>query len=162
MTHDSYKWTAGLLIGAGGRIFGALGPKSMEIIQSMHHFLFKAYMVYSKKKSFGRKIFLLGLFDKHVRRAFGRYLLYCLLPWRLFKPIRLLSIGTVQAPDLYPDGRTDTSTVVVPPDGIDPVVFWLRAIVGPDASGSTVILNESLVEDTFLITMDLVSAMPEE
>jgi organic radical activating enzyme len=118
MTHEAFKWTAGVLIGADERIFGALGPKSMELIQSMHHFFFKSYMVYSKKKSFGRRIFLLGLFDKHVRRAFRQYLKSCLLPWRLFRRIRLLSIGTVQAPDLYPDGRTDMC------DACPDITYW--------------------------------------
>jgi hypothetical protein len=123
MTHDSYKWTGGVLIGAGGRIFGSLGPKSMELIQSMHHFFSKSYMVYSKGKYFGRKMFLLGLFDKHVRKAYWQYFKYCLLPWRFFQRIRMLSIGTVQAPDLYPDGRADMC------DACPDITYWEGKLV---------------------------------
>lgn len=123
MTHDSFKWTASVLLGAGGKVFGSLGPKSMELIQNMHHLFSKTYLVYSKKKHYGRKTFLLGLFDKYVRQAWLRHFLFSLLPWRFFYRIKMFSIGTVQAPDLYPDGRTDMC------DSCPDMTFWEGKLV---------------------------------
>jgi hypothetical protein len=118
MTHEAFKWTASLLLVSGNRVLGQMGPKSMEMIQSLHHLFFKSYVVYAKRKYRGRKFFFFGLFDKFVRRAFRRFLLHSLLPWRFFYPIRMLNIGTVQAPDLYADGRTDMC------DACPDITYW--------------------------------------
>ena len=118
MTHEAFKWTAGVFLVAGKKVVGQMGPKSMELIQSMHHLFYKSYMIYAKHKYRGRKYFLLGLFDKFVRKAFGRFLLHSLLPWRFFSPIHMFNIGTVQAPDLYADGRADMC------DACPDITYW--------------------------------------
>ena len=47
-------------------------------------------------------------FDKTLRKALFKYLMYLLMnPIRLFYAVNTLGIGIVQAPDLLPDGRID-------------------------------------------------------
>jgi hypothetical protein len=123
MTHEAFKWTTSVLLVAGNRVLGQLGPKSIELIQSMHHLFRKTYLTYAKRKYGGRKLFFLGLFDKHVRRAFGQFLKFSLLPWRFFYPIRMVTIGTVQAPDLYADGRMDMC------DSCPDITYWNGRLV---------------------------------
>ena len=50
----------------------------------------------------------------------------------------------------------------VPPDEIDPVAVLPNTTLGPETRGSTLMLNESLAEETFFITMVLLRDIPEE
>jgi hypothetical protein len=106
--HTSLKWLIGNLITNNrGKVFGAYGKKTVELVQTFYHFKYGKYLVYPKVKM-GRKIFFMGLFDKTVRKALSKYLGYCLKnPLRLFYPLRAIGIGVVQAPDVLPDGRID-------------------------------------------------------
>jgi sulfatase maturation enzyme AslB (radical SAM superfamily) len=106
--HTSLKWLIGNLITDNkGKVFGAYGKKTIELVQTFYHYKFGKYLVYPKVKM-GRKIFFMGLFDKTVRKAFATYLDYCFRnPLRFFNPMRAIGIGIVQAPDVLPDGRID-------------------------------------------------------
>jgi len=100
-THDARKWLDGLLLCAGGEVLGSIGGRSMELMQAVHHLLFRTYVVYTKGRVSAGSLLLLSLIDSKVRRAVGRFLRN---PFR--RPFGL-SIGIVQAPDLLPDGRVD-------------------------------------------------------
>jgi hypothetical protein len=104
--HDSFKWLIGYMIGAeGDGWYGAVGPKTVEFAQAVHHFFKGTYFAYNRSVNIGRYVLLAGLFDARVRRIVGRYLAN---PLRLFyKPVRGQSIGIVQAPDVLADGRVD-------------------------------------------------------
>jgi organic radical activating enzyme len=108
MDHTSLKWLIGNLITNNkGRVFGSYGKKTIELAQVVHHLLYSKYLVYPKMKM-GKRIFIMGLFDKEVRKAFKNYLLYCLgNPLRCFHPVKAIGIGIIQGPDLLPDGSVD-------------------------------------------------------
>ena len=106
--HDSFKWLAGTVIGAGDRSYGALGKKGLELVQQMHHLFTGTYLAYMSNPNVGAKIFLLAPFDPQVRRAMKGWMKDVLLhPWRLFKPIHMQSFGIIQAPDLQEEGVAD-------------------------------------------------------
>jgi len=106
--HSSFKWLIGNFItNKKGKIFGAYGSKTMELVQTFHHIWYGKYLVYPKIKM-GKRIFLMSLFDKTVRKAFGKFIVYCLKnPLRFFYRVKAIGIGVIQAPDVLPDGRID-------------------------------------------------------
>ena len=108
VNHDTYKWLIGnIIVNSEGKSFGAYGKRTVEYLQSMYHLFKGKYFVYAKKR-IGKKIFLMGLLDKSVRKAFWKYLGYALVkPWRFFYPVNAFGIGIVQAPDMLPDGRVE-------------------------------------------------------
>jgi hypothetical protein len=106
--HTSFKWLIGNFItNKKGKIFGAYGSKTMELVQTFYHWKYGKYLVYPKVKM-GKRIFFMSLFDKTVRKAFGKFIVYCLKnPFRFFIPVKAIGIGCIQAPDVLPDGRID-------------------------------------------------------
>ncbi len=106
--HRSFKWLWGsILANTKGKTFGALGSKTLELAQTFYHFTHGTYMVYPKGR-IGKSIFLMSIFDKQIRKALWKFLLYCLKnPLRLFYPTMSLGIGMVQAPDLLENGQID-------------------------------------------------------
>ncbi len=108
MDHTSFKWLIGNVItNSKGFVFGSYGKKTIEWAQVMHHIFYSKYLVYPKMK-IGKRIFLMGILDKQVRKAFGQYLKYCFSnPARFFYPVKAIGIGVIQGPDLLPDGTVD-------------------------------------------------------
>jgi sulfatase maturation enzyme AslB (radical SAM superfamily) len=106
--HTSMKWLIGNLITNNkGEVFGAYGKKTIEMVQVFYHMIYGKYLVYPKIKM-GKKIFFMSAFDKTMRKAFGKFLRYCLRnPARFFYPLRAIGVGVIQAPDVLPDGRID-------------------------------------------------------
>jgi pyruvate-formate lyase-activating enzyme len=106
--HTSMKWLIGNLITNNkGKVFGAYGKKTIEMVQVFYHMLYGKYLVYPKIKM-GKKIFFMSMFDKTMRKTFKNFLGYCLKnPMRFFYPMRAIGIGVIQAPDVLPDGRID-------------------------------------------------------
>ena len=47
---DDFKWLLTGRLGRHGKIYGYMGSKSMEIIQTFHHILFDKYLAYSSPK----------------------------------------------------------------------------------------------------------------
>jgi hypothetical protein len=84
------------------------GKKTMEIFQVAYHLVKGANGLHLKKINFGKKIFIMGLFDKVVRKTFKELIKYLILNIiRLFCSDQILNIGIVQAPDILPDGTYD-------------------------------------------------------
>ena len=108
INHASFKWLIGnIILNSKGKTFGAFGKKTLEIAQTMHHFIYGTYLVYPRHR-FGKIVFLMSFFDKSMRKALSKFIKYALLnPIRCFGPIKALGIGIVQAPDLLPDGRVE-------------------------------------------------------
>jgi hypothetical protein len=104
--HDSFKWLIGYMVGTeDGGWMGAVGPRTVEFSQAVHHFFCGTYFAYTNSCNLGRVVTLAGLFDPKVRRINSRYLSN---PFRFFtKKIYGQSIGIIQAPDVLPDGRVD-------------------------------------------------------
>ena len=106
--HTSFKWLWGtLLTNKKGKTFGALGRKTLELAQAVHHFRKGTYLVYPKRR-IGKVVFVMALFDPIVRKALWKFIKYCLVnPFRFFIPMKSLGIGMVQAPDLMENGQID-------------------------------------------------------
>jgi hypothetical protein len=106
--HRTFKWLIGnIIVNSKGKTFGAYGRKTLELAQTVHHFLHGTYLVYPKNR-IGKKIFLMSMFDKAVRKAFSKFVRYSLVnPVRFFYPVNAFGIGIVQAPDVLPDGRIE-------------------------------------------------------
>ena len=102
--HDSFKWVIGLALCSNGKLIGAMGNKGMELSQTMHHFFNKTYLLYMHGRSVGRKVFLLAPIDRRLRRGFGKWLSN---PLNLFRPLRSVGIGIIQAPDVLGHGEVD-------------------------------------------------------
>jgi MoaA/NifB/PqqE/SkfB family radical SAM enzyme len=106
--HDSFKWLVSAMIGTKKDVYGAVGPKTMEIAQTLHHFFKGTYLAYLSNSRIGWLVFWLWPFDPLIRKAFGKRLKDLLAyPWRIFSPVRLQSIGIIQAPDLQGSGLAD-------------------------------------------------------
>jgi pyruvate-formate lyase-activating enzyme len=106
--HDSFKWLAGAVIGAKGKMYGAIGKQTMEVAQAGHHLLKGRYLAYLSEANVGGWSFLMAPFDGHVRKALTRRMGDLVRhPTRLLKPVYVQSIGIIQAPDLQGDGRAD-------------------------------------------------------
>ncbi len=108
LRHDSFKWTAGAIIGTKRKVYGSVGKHTMELAQTMHHLFRGTYLAYLSEANVGRKVFLLGSLDKLVGKASRNYWGDILRhPGRLFDSVHVQSIGIIQAPDVQPNGQAD-------------------------------------------------------
>lgn len=101
---DSFKWVIAFMVGSENGWYGHAGPKTMELLQTVHHFFTGTYFAYTRSTKCSRGSFIASLFDPHMRAAAGRYLRN---PFNIFKPFYGQSIGIIQAPDVLADGRAD-------------------------------------------------------
>jgi organic radical activating enzyme len=107
-SHESVKWLTASSVGGRGRVYGCLGPKTMEIVQSVHHLWCGTYVAYLYKPKVTKLLFLLSPFDKVLRKTFVSFLRAASVnPLRWFRPLYPQSIGIIQAPDVMPDGTAD-------------------------------------------------------
>jgi pyruvate-formate lyase-activating enzyme len=106
--HDSYKWLVSALVGSRHEVYGSVGKKTMEVAQMLHHLFNGTYLAYLSNARIGPVAFLMWPFDPVVRKALGKRLKDILThPWRLFEPVKLQSIGIIQAPDVQVTGLAD-------------------------------------------------------
>ncbi|GAB4575974.1 MAG: hypothetical protein Kow0077_30140 [Anaerolineae bacterium] len=107
--HDSIKWLLNAQIAGKDEVYGSLGPKAMEAVQTLHHFFLGTYMGYTSLRRFPKIAFLaLGAFDPGVRQAFSRYWQAIRKnPIKALRPTYTQSIAIIQAPDILEDGRQD-------------------------------------------------------
>lgn len=104
---NSFKWLLSGRIGSKGRIYGYVGAKFLETIQTMHHLMKGRYLAYSTPKmtSMGRSMMLLSPLDSGVRSLAARYLTSLLSnPLRLFKSLHYQSIMIIQPVDFLDNG----------------------------------------------------------
>ena len=88
---DTYKMLIINNIGSKHDIYGEMGGKTIAIYQFLHHLLFRKYD--ATIPSAGKTVFLLSLFDKRIRKAFGHYLKAAARnPLQLFEGIYVQSI----------------------------------------------------------------------
>ncbi len=107
-THDAIKWLIAAQLGTKGQMYGAVGTETMELTQAFHHYFKGTYMAYTPMRTLPKIGFLLGLFDKEIRKTHANYWRDIIRhPARFFAPIYIQTIGIVQAPDILDDGRQD-------------------------------------------------------
>jgi organic radical activating enzyme len=108
LRHDSYKWTAGAMLGSKRTMYGSVGKKTMELAQVMHHLFKGTYLAYLSQANIGRVAFLMGALDKVVGKAHRTYWGDLLRhPAHVFDSVYVQSIGIIQAPDVQPNGMAD-------------------------------------------------------
>lgn len=107
-THDAVKWMIGVQFGTKGQMYGSLGPRGMELVQSTYHFFRKHYLAYTRSNKLPKAAFLLSPLDSSLGAAHRRYWADIVRkPVRFFQRMYTQSIAVIQAPDILPDGRQD-------------------------------------------------------
>ena len=119
---DSFKWLLSGRLGTKDKIYGYMGKKSMEIIQTFHHLLFDRYLAYSTPKMTrkGKSMLLLGLFDKGLKKTFFNFIKN---PLNLFKRLHYQSVMIIQPVDFLEDGRQSMC------DGCPDITVWNGQLV---------------------------------
>lgn len=106
--HDSYKWLISAVVGSNHGVYGSVGKQTMEVAQTMHHLFRGTYLAYLSSSKIGSLTFLMWPFDPVVRKAYGKRLKELVRhPGRIFSPVKVQSIGIIQAPDLQGSGQAD-------------------------------------------------------
>jgi molybdenum cofactor biosynthesis enzyme MoaA len=119
---DSFKWLLSGRFGTKEKIYGYMGKKTMEIIQSGHHLLFDKYLAYAEPRltKKGKSMLLLAPFDKRLRKTAGRFMRN---PLNLFKRLPYQSIMIIQPVDYLHDGRQNMC------DGCPDITVWNGELV---------------------------------
>lgn len=114
---DSFKWFLTGRLGTKKKIFGYLGPKTMEIVQTFNHLLFGKYLSYTSPKISrkGKSLLLLSPFDKKTRQAAKNFLKN---PLNFFKRLHYQSVMIIQPVDFLEDGRQSMC------DGCPDITVW--------------------------------------
>ncbi len=119
---DSFKWLLTGRMGRKGKIYGYMGKKAMEIIQTTHHIFNDRYLAYSEPKLTrkGKSMLLLGAFDKRMRKTAANYLKN---PLNLFRRLHYQSVMIIQPVDFLEDGRQNMC------DGCPDITVWNGKLV---------------------------------
>jgi len=119
---DSFKWLLSGRLGTKDKIYGYMGKKSMEIVQTFHHLLFDRYLAYSTPKMTrkGKSMLLLGFFDKGLKKTFFNFIKN---PLNLFKRLHYQSVMIIQPVDFLEDGRQSMC------DGCPDITVWNGLLV---------------------------------
>jgi hypothetical protein len=119
---DSFKWLLSGRLGTKDKIYGYMGKKSMEIVQTFHHLFFDRYLAYSTPKMTrkGKSMLLLGLFDKGLKKTFFNFIKN---PLNLFKTLHYQSVMIIQPVDFLDDGRQSMC------DGCPDITVWNGQLV---------------------------------
>ncbi|MDR3667913.1 MAG: radical SAM protein [Ignavibacteriaceae bacterium] len=119
---DSFKWLLSGRLGTKDKIYGYMGKKSIEIIQTFHHLLFDRYLAYSTPKMTrkGKSMLLLGLFDKGLKKTF---LNFYKNPLNIFRRLHYQSVMIIQPVDFLDDGRQSMC------DGCPDITVWNGQLV---------------------------------
>ncbi len=123
---QSLKWVIGTHFVSGGQSIGHLGRKSMELIQTVYHYLNGRYLAYTKPamSGRGRLTLLLSGFDPLVRRALWAYIkTIARNPRRLLKPLLVQNVSVVQPVDILKSGEQDNC------DGCPNKTLWNDQLV---------------------------------
>jgi len=119
---DSFKWLLTGRLGRPNKIYGYMGKKGIEIVQTFNHMLYNRYLAYAAPKytSKGRSMLLLGLFDKRLKKTAAKYLKN---PFNIFKKLHYQSVMIIQPVDFLRDGRQNMC------DGCPDITVWNGELV---------------------------------
>lgn len=106
---DTFKWLLAMRVGTRKHIHGYLGPKFMELSQTIHHFVTGNYMSYAPPASLtsGRSLMVGGWgVDAGIRRTAASWLGSMLSdPMDALRTQYLQTVVCIQPIDLVDDGR---------------------------------------------------------
>lgn len=123
---DSYKWLLTGRLANKHEIFGYVGPKFMEIVQTFKHLFTDKYLAYSHPKwlKSGFWYFLLSGIDKGLKNAAGKYFKsFFRNPKAFFSPVYHQSVMIIQPADIMPDGNVNMC------DGCPDITVWNDKLV---------------------------------
>lgn len=123
---DTMKWLLTGRLGTKKRIYGYVGPKSMELVQTFHHLTTGRYLAYTAPKYLGMGFGMLffSVLDRKLRPVARRYLTsMALAPWRLRDQLRFQSVMIIQPGDISPDGHQNMC------DGCPDITVWNGKLV---------------------------------
>jgi hypothetical protein len=104
---DHFKWLLTMRMGTADRIYGYVGPRFMEIAQTLHHLTHGTYLAYSNPRVLGRvrSMFMLSPLDAGLARTASAYLHHALRsPGQLFRKLHMQSVMVIQPADFMPNG----------------------------------------------------------
>ncbi len=123
---DTFKWLLSGRLGTKDRIYGYVGPRSMELAQTCHHLTTGRYLAYAKPKTLahGRAMLLLAPFDRRLRKVARRYARALARdPSLASRKLHLQSVMVIQPADIYEDGRQNMC------DGCPDMTVWNGRLV---------------------------------
>ncbi len=123
---DTLKWLLTGHLGTRERSYGYVGPRSMELVQTVHHLATGRYLAYTSPRMLGRGrgMLLFSMIDRAVRPIAKRYAADMLRrPWRLREPLRFQSVMIIQPADIYADGHQNMC------DGCPDMTVWNGKLV---------------------------------
>jgi hypothetical protein len=114
---DSFKWLLSLRMGTTRRTYGYVGPRLIELAQTLHHLRTGRYLAYAAPRTLrrGRSLLWLAPFDAGLRRIAGRALRD---PRIIARRVHLQSVMIIQPIDILPDGRQNMC------DGCPDMTVW--------------------------------------
>jgi len=119
---QSIKWLLTGRIGTPGKTLGYVGPKTFEVIQSVHHLVNGKYLAYTPVDQLrsAKKMLLLSPFDQGMRRVAKNALKHwARAPHRaVTESLHFQSILIIQPIDFMPDGRANMC------DGCPDMTVW--------------------------------------
>lgn len=127
-THDpgSFKWLLTGRMGNRHEIFGYVGPKFMEIVQTVKHLFTDTYLAYSEPGllKMGRLYFLLSCVDKGIRSIAKNYFRALLNnPRAFFSRVHFQSVMIIQPADFMENGDLNMC------DGCPDITVWNDKLV---------------------------------
>jgi MoaA/NifB/PqqE/SkfB family radical SAM enzyme len=123
---DSYKWLMTGRMGNSRRIFGYVGPKFMEIVQTGNHLFTGKYLAYGSPamQRRGRLYSLLAPFDAGIRGVMKSWLGSLFRnPAAFFKRIHFQSVMIIQPADILANGAVNMC------DGCPDITVWNDQLV---------------------------------
>jgi hypothetical protein len=123
---DHFKWLLTGRIGSKEKVYGYVGPKFMEIMQTMHHIGTGKYLAYERPKltKKGRSMMLLSPFDRGIRSVAANYFKSVMTnPARFFHGLHFQSIMIIQPIDFLQNGAQSMC------DGCPDMTVWNGELV---------------------------------
>ncbi len=123
---DSFKWLITARVGTKKRIYGYLGPRFMEFVQTQHHFWRGRYLAYGSPRMMrmGRLALLMSPFDRPTRQTMKAYLASLLTrPHEVFRRLYIQTVTIIQPIDLMEDGAQNMC------DGCPDITVWNGKLV---------------------------------
>jgi hypothetical protein len=123
---DSFKWLLTGRLGTPERIYGYVGPRSMELTQTFHHLRTGRYLAYTAPEmlAHGRSMLALSALDPSLRGVGRRWLAAgARNPSRLAEKLRFQSIMIIQPADIDESGHQNMC------DGCPDMTVWNGRLV---------------------------------
>jgi len=123
---DSFKWLLTGRIGTKKTIFGYVGPKFMELAQTLNHLRKGTYLAYTSPsvQRNAKAMILLAPLDRGLRGIAGKFLRSIVRhPLNLFRRLHLQSVTIIQPADVLCNGAMSMC------DGCPDITVWKDELV---------------------------------